>query len=197
MAKLKDIAAVCKSKNAGPFELTIDAVFADKDMFEKVKATGVIVDLAVHDIDLACHLTGRQVQEVHSVSTTTFAEHEDCAAILLRMQGDVSAQITTNWITPYKARSIQVVTAEAVFEADLLSHAVRRLGRFSVRDHSYTVRDLPVVRQEPLAAELQAFHDAVLDGSPAPIDGRDGLRALEVALRATARGRGDRPGRAA
>jgi len=42
MAKLRDIAAVCKSKNAGPFELTIDAVFADKDMFEKVKATGVI-----------------------------------------------------------------------------------------------------------------------------------------------------------
>ena len=42
MAKLRDIAAVCKSKNAGPFELTIDAVFADKEMFEKVKATGVI-----------------------------------------------------------------------------------------------------------------------------------------------------------
>lgn len=42
MAKLRDIAAVCKSKNAGPFELTIDAVFADKETFEKVKATGVI-----------------------------------------------------------------------------------------------------------------------------------------------------------
>ena len=42
MAKLRDIAAVCKSKNAGPFELTIDAVFADRETFEKVKATGVI-----------------------------------------------------------------------------------------------------------------------------------------------------------
>lgn len=42
MPKLRDIALVCKSKNAGPFELTIDAVFADRDTFEKVKDTGVI-----------------------------------------------------------------------------------------------------------------------------------------------------------
>ena len=42
MPKLRDIALVCKSKNAGPFELTIDAVFADRETFDKVKATGVI-----------------------------------------------------------------------------------------------------------------------------------------------------------
>ena len=42
MTKLKDIVAVCKSKNAGPFELTIDAVFSDREPFERVKATGVI-----------------------------------------------------------------------------------------------------------------------------------------------------------
>jgi len=42
MPKLKDIAVVCKSKNAGPFELTIDAVFGDKETFDKVHATGVI-----------------------------------------------------------------------------------------------------------------------------------------------------------
>ena len=42
MPKLKDIVAVCKSKNAGPFELTIDAVFSDLETFEKVKATGII-----------------------------------------------------------------------------------------------------------------------------------------------------------
>ena len=42
MPKLKDIVAVCKRKNAGPFELTIDAVFSDRETFERVKATGVI-----------------------------------------------------------------------------------------------------------------------------------------------------------
>ncbi len=42
MAKLKDIVLVLKSKNAGPFELTIDAVFADRDTFEKVATTSVL-----------------------------------------------------------------------------------------------------------------------------------------------------------
>ena len=42
MAKLKDIAKACKSKNAGPYELTLDIMFADAATFDKVKKTGVI-----------------------------------------------------------------------------------------------------------------------------------------------------------
>lgn len=42
MALIREIAEVCKSKNAGPFELTIDVVFADRAMFEKVRATKVL-----------------------------------------------------------------------------------------------------------------------------------------------------------
>ena len=42
MALIRDIATVCKSKNAGPFELTIDVVFDSAEMFRRVKATGVL-----------------------------------------------------------------------------------------------------------------------------------------------------------
>lgn len=42
MARIRDIARVCKSKNAGPFELTIDVVFDDPALYERVKATGVL-----------------------------------------------------------------------------------------------------------------------------------------------------------
>lgn len=42
MAKLKDIAKACKSKNAGPFEVTLDIMFDDAALFERVRATGVI-----------------------------------------------------------------------------------------------------------------------------------------------------------
>lgn len=39
---LKDIANVIRSKNAGPFELTLDVLLKDEDMFEKLKAANVI-----------------------------------------------------------------------------------------------------------------------------------------------------------
>ena len=42
MTLIRDAARVCKSKNAGPFELTIDVVFDDASVFQKVKATGVL-----------------------------------------------------------------------------------------------------------------------------------------------------------
>lgn len=42
MARLKDIAKACKSKNAGPFHITLDIMFDDKQLFERVRATGVI-----------------------------------------------------------------------------------------------------------------------------------------------------------
>ena len=44
MALIGDLAVVCKSKNADPYEVTIDAVFADKEIFEKVKASGVLCE---------------------------------------------------------------------------------------------------------------------------------------------------------
>lgn len=44
MAKIKDIAKVCKSKNAGPFEVTIDVMFDSQEMFDKVLASGVLCE---------------------------------------------------------------------------------------------------------------------------------------------------------
>ena len=42
MARIRDIAKACKSKNAGPFEITIDVVFDDRKLFERARASGVL-----------------------------------------------------------------------------------------------------------------------------------------------------------
>ena len=42
MARISDIARVCKSKNAGPFALTVDVVFDDPALYRRVKASGVL-----------------------------------------------------------------------------------------------------------------------------------------------------------
>lgn len=40
--KLTDIAGIIRSKNAGPYELTLDIIFKDRGWYEKVKAAKVI-----------------------------------------------------------------------------------------------------------------------------------------------------------
>lgn len=42
LVKLKDIAKACKSKNAGPFELTLDMMFDNEALFDEVRKSGRI-----------------------------------------------------------------------------------------------------------------------------------------------------------
>ena len=42
MSKLKDLAKVIRSKNAGPFEITFDVMFDDLAIYELVKNSGVL-----------------------------------------------------------------------------------------------------------------------------------------------------------
>lgn len=42
MTKLVDLTNVLRSKNAGPLTLTIDAMFADKEKYDRVLTSGVI-----------------------------------------------------------------------------------------------------------------------------------------------------------
>ncbi len=42
MPKIRDLAIICRSKNASPFLLTLDVVFPDRETFDKVRASGVI-----------------------------------------------------------------------------------------------------------------------------------------------------------
>lgn len=40
--KLSEAAAVLRSKNSGPFEITVDALFTDADVYYKIKNAGTI-----------------------------------------------------------------------------------------------------------------------------------------------------------
>jgi hypothetical protein len=42
MTRIRDLAVICRSKNANPFLLTLDMVFPDRETFEKVRSSGVI-----------------------------------------------------------------------------------------------------------------------------------------------------------
>ena len=44
MAKLKELAKVIRSKNSGPYEITFDIMFPNKENYERVKNSGVLGD---------------------------------------------------------------------------------------------------------------------------------------------------------
>ena len=148
---------------------------------------GVVIDLAVHDIDIIRHLTDSEIAEVQPQLARTRAEREDTALLQFRLENGTIAHITTNWVTPYKVRTLQVATLNRFVVADLITRQVTEyFGQQA--DGSYQTRAVNSWPAEPLKKELEAFAHAIRTGESPAVTGEDGLRNLEVALRCLGEG---------
>ena len=73
---LKDIANVIRSKNAGPFELTLDVLLKDADMFEKLKAADIINKKMIAEL--------YQIPETDVISIVYFPNAKAIKATIVR-----------------------------------------------------------------------------------------------------------------
>src|SRR6202048_3863908 len=143
----------------------------------RMSNVGVVIDLAVHDIDLIRWFTESEIVEVQPQLSSAIAEREDIALLQFRTASGVLAHINTNWLTPFKARTIHVATRRKYVIGDLLTRQVTECYGFQP-DGSYSMRHLSVGYAEPLRAELMAFVKAIRDGQPPPGTGEDGVGGL-------------------
>ncbi|OYY11531.1 MAG: oxidoreductase [Rhizobiales bacterium 35-68-8] len=147
----------------------------------RMSNVGVVIDLAVHDIDLIRWFTGSDIAEVQPQTSSAVAEREDIALLQFRTVSGVLAHINTNWLTPFKARTVHVATRKKYVMGDLLTRQVTEC--FDYRpDGSYSMRHLPVAYAEPLRMELEQFLEAVRTGKAPPVTGDEGVASLEIAI---------------
>jgi UDP-N-acetylglucosamine 3-dehydrogenase len=148
----------------------------------RMSNVGVVIDLAVHDIDLIRWFTESDIVEVQPQLSSAVAEREDIALLQFRTASGVLAHINTNWLTPFKARNVTVATRGKYVMGDLLTRQVTECFGFKP-DGSYSMRHLPVGHDEPLRAELIAFLQAVRSGAAPAVTGDEGVASLEIATR--------------
>lgn len=129
----------------------------------RIADVGVITDLAVHDIDLIRFITGKEIIKKNIFKSKKIVDHyEDNAILSFKLEDDIVASITTNWITPFKKRTIEIATNDAYYEANLIGQELVEYSAFKV-NNSYVIRDCIVMKSEPLVNELKAFVDFVND----------------------------------
>jgi UDP-N-acetylglucosamine 3-dehydrogenase len=144
----------------------------------RIKDANVLVDLAIHDIDICAYLTGHSPALVAlNDGRAVLRDRSDHVEIMLHY-GTVLAIIAANWITPIKIRTLKVTGTKGYAELDFISQEVNlhRLNRkrsfadyadFVERFGSSRTEKVPIDKEEPLKAELQVFLDRIRRGDNA------------------------------
>lgn len=145
---------------------------------ERIGDVGVVKDTAIHDIDVMNFIFNQQPTSVYAnMGSMRIKKFEDYAQIMLTYEGGRTAFIESNWLTPYKTRSLTVTGSDAIMRLDYMTQD------FWIEQKAETVQPrLPF--QEPLKAELQHFIDCIVEKKKPLITGEDGVRALKVATAA-------------
>ncbi|UCC13000.1 MAG: Gfo/Idh/MocA family oxidoreductase [candidate division WOR-3 bacterium] len=161
----------------------------------QVLDTDVIIDLAVHDIDICNYLLGLQPTTVNARAGKALNNKMyDYADILLGYNG-IDVHIQVNWITPVKVRQLSLTGTKGYAELNYLNQTLRiykssykkkidSYGEYVVRFGSPQTKELSLTGKEPLKLELQNFIEHIKYGNSNIVTAGDGLAALEIALKA-------------
>jgi len=147
--------------------------------------TGVISDLATHDLDLIPWLVDERIELVFA-QTEPGGATEHVAAITGRLSDGIVFNTFADWLSGQKVRRVRVLGAEGTLLADLMAPQLLYVGR--------EVEEIPLTTVEPLVAQFELFCDLLEGRSDAPIVSLDeGLRAVATADAAVRSAREGRP----
>lgn len=167
----------------------------------RINDVGVVIDLAVHDLDVMRYVSGAEVVRVYAETERRLhSSREDLLTGLIRLSDGAIGTLTINWLTPTKIRELYVTGERGMFRVDYLTqdlyfyeNATANGGDWDTLQVLRGVSEGRMIRhvvakKEPLRAEQEAFVAAVRGERPVAVTGADGLRALELAQALVASG---------
>lgn len=166
---------------------------------------GVVLDLMIHDIDLALSLVGEEVISVDALGDPVIGPNEDWAQARLTFAGGCIANLYASRVSWMTRRSMHVTCRDRMAEIDFGARQVKfmKIGdrvlaglnlsqqspaeRLHLKEHLFEeylpLTALPIREGNPLVEEQREFIAAVRDRGRVTVSGREGVAALDVAER--------------
>ncbi|MFH0863243.1 MAG: Gfo/Idh/MocA family oxidoreductase [Candidatus Altiarchaeota archaeon] len=160
----------------------------------RIRDVGVVIDLAVHDIDCMRYITDSEVKRVFAETEKRIhTSCEDMLSGLLKFKNGVVGVLDVNWLTPEKIRELTVTGERGMFYVKYISQELTFYENRHANKKDYGYQDIlmgvsegditqiRVQKKEPLRQELDAFIGSVRDDTKPPVTGLDGLKNLQIA----------------
>lgn len=157
----------------------------------QVQDADVIVDLAVHDIDVLNYFFDSTPRLVRATAGYALLNNRYDHAEIFLQYDSAGCFIQVNWITPLKIRTLSVtgdgghaelnyVTQKLEIFESTLAREYNNFGEFVVRFGEAQRTVVPITATEPLRNELIDFTDAVTTGREPLVSGRVGCEVMRV-----------------
>lgn len=152
----------------------------------KARATDVdvVMDLMIHDIDIALHLVGAPVSDVRASGTRVLTDHVDIANARVEFAGGATANLTASRVSLKDMRKVRVFSDGGYAAADCAARENIVVTRGA--DGSLPMAPEPkVVRHaacDPLLEEIASFVAAVRGERAVEVPASAGREAIAVAL---------------
>ena len=140
----------------------------------------VVLDLMIHDIDLALTLAASPVVSVSASGVVGASGGIDEAEAWLTFASGAVATLSASRIAAANERKLTVTEAGAIYAADLGGPSLIVTAR---RVPGAVAQAIPLTPRDNLGAEIASFLDAVAGRGTLLVDGPAALAAVEVADR--------------
>jgi predicted dehydrogenase len=143
------------------------------------RSGGVLLDLVIHDFDWLRWTLG-EVSSLYSRSVgLSRGQGPDYALTTLTFQSGAVAHVEGTWMDPAGFRTtFEVAGSEGLIEFDSRTSPALKISR----PGALSTDSAHAPERDPYYRELRGFVDAVKQGTPPPISGEEGYRALAIAL---------------
>jgi predicted dehydrogenase len=157
-------------------------LFVDAERLSGFKQRGadvdVVLDLMIHDIDLALALAKGEVTGISACGFRVLTDDIDIANARIEFSDGCVASLSASRVSQAPVRKLRVFQTDLYVSADLhagkLRYVKQAAGSIEEVEESHA--------GDALAVQAEQFVSSIVKGRPAGVDGEAGARALKLAL---------------
>ena len=178
---------------------TINPMFIEVHRLAQFNPRGtdvsVILDLMIHDIDIILNLVNSNVKYISANGVAVMSDTPDIANVRIEFDNGCVANLTSSRISMKKMRKMRLFQKDAYIGIDFLEKKTEVIKLNTPEDkHVFTfdietnngkktiaIANPAVESGNAIKMELEAFVNAINQGTDTPVTILDGFRAMDVA----------------